>query len=841
MAQRITESLYIPNGYLDANTEVRSIDELVEKISDASVFFGMSVHMPEAFRNAQGVPYPIDFWITPNGGSLKWEIKNVSSLNDDTDFELFKAFCGTFNVKCGYFPVPQNFEIIVAGEKYIFSIDGEGNPIWTKLQDNLDSIVDDAVEYAVGQITSGASDAFDTLKEVEDWINAHSADTSINYDKEISELSAVSHSHANKEILDSISSEDIDRWNNAVDTAFISAKTYTDGVIASSYTEVYESAISFTKQVVESAVTDIETDLSDYATVGFVASGLTGAIEESKKYTDEVVSAIEIPSGITSSITAISGSIETIISDVSSLSGAISETKSELETVKTSVSSVTEEISAITENVSEALATIEALSGISHTHENKDILDSIDELKINQWNSAEKNIINAISVNDEPLVVNDKKVNIDLSDYATHSYVTEQIVSAMTGGEVELVGYAKEEWVKSEDANAIESAKTYTDTKIGSALSPIDNSINELSGKSHSHANIDELNKISDRDIERWNTSQENVIESISVNNELLFVSDKNVNIDLSEYATIESEDVKFQSAYTAAVLSAQTYTDSLNHTHANKDILDNITETNIQNWDLAFESAHTHENKDVLDSISSDNITAWNNSETNAILSATTYADDKISEIVGTDTGKTIREIATEEIAVQLIPSGAQESLDTLQEIADWIQSHPDDAASMNSKIAELSGYTKALSAISHTHANKEILDAIDEEKVAKWDASETNVISAISVNNNPLIIIDKGVNIDLTDYATRSFVTEQIVSAMTGGEIELTGYAKEEWVKSELSNAVLSAQTMSNSAYTSSIASSKTYTDDAMNSAIEQMQELMYWEVGEDGGELE
>lgn len=36
-------------------------------------------------------------------------------------------------------------------------------------------------------------------------------------------------------------------------------------------------------------------------------------------------------------------------------------------------------------------------------------------------------------------------------------------------------------------------------------------------------------------------------------------------------------------------------------------------------------------------------------------------------------------------------IPEGAQESLDTLTEIARWIQDHPDDAAAMNTAIAKL------------------------------------------------------------------------------------------------------------------------------------------------------
>lgn len=65
---------------------------------------------------------------------------------------------------------------------------------------------------------------------------------------------------------------------------------------------------------------------------------------------------------------------------------------------------------------------------------------------------------------------------------------------------------------------------------------------------------------------------------------------------------------------------------------------------------------------------------------------------NDQIQIWVGnneTDKNKSIRVIAAEEIAEQLIPDDAQESLDTLQEISNWIQQHPGDVAEMNKNIA--------------------------------------------------------------------------------------------------------------------------------------------------------
>ena len=62
-----------------------------------------------------------------------------------------------------------------------------------------------------------------------------------------------------------------------------------------------------------------------------------------------------------------------------------------------------------------------------------------------------------------------------------------------------------------------------------------------------------------------------------------------------------------------------------------------------------------------------------------------------KVTTLIGEDVNKSVRTIANEELAKQLIAEGAAESLDTLAEIAAWIQSHPDDAAAMNEAIVAL------------------------------------------------------------------------------------------------------------------------------------------------------
>ena len=61
------------------------------------------------------------------------------------------------------------------------------------------------------------------------------------------------------------------------------------------------------------------------------------------------------------------------------------------------------------------------------------------------------------------------------------------------------------------------------------------------------------------------------------------------------------------------------------------------------------------------------------------------------VSTLIGNDGGMSVRQIAVDVLETALIPENAKESLDTLKEIADWIQSHPDDASNFNTRITRL------------------------------------------------------------------------------------------------------------------------------------------------------
>ena len=136
------------------------------------------------------------------------------------------------------------------------------------------------------------------------------------------------------------------------------------------------------------------------------------------------------------------------------------------------------------------------------------------------------------------------------------------------------------------------------------------------------------------------------------------------------------------------------------------------------------------------------------------ALNLATNYAAKSVVDtLIGSDTSKSVRTIANEELAAQLIPANAEEALDTLQEIAAWIQEHPGDAATMNAALealedklelgtyddngttkeyATVKAYVEAMiatvQAASHSHSNKSVLDGITSTLVSNWNTAYTN-----------------------------------------------------------------------------------------------------------------
>lgn len=121
-----------------------------------------------------------------------------------------------------------------------------------------------------------------------------------------------------------------------------------------------------------------------------------------------------------------------------------------------------------------------------------------------------------------------------------------------------------------------------------------------------------------------------------------------------------------------------------------------------------------------------------------------------KVTTLIGSDAAKSVRTIANEELAAQLIPASAKESLDTLQEIAAWIQSHPDDASAMNqaitdlqSLVGELPAGTEATTVVGYITAEIAALaSTIQNKNVSASGETGDNALISASASNNAVSV---------------------------------------------------------------------------------------------------
>lgn len=108
--------------------------------------------------------------------------------------------------------------------------------------------------------------------------------------------------------------------------------------------------------------------------------------------------------------------------------------------------------------------------------------------------------------------------------------------------------------------------------------------------------------------------------------------------------------------------------------------------------------------------------------------------AEAKLTALIGDDANKSARTIANEELAKQLIAEGAKESLDTLAEIAAWIQAHPDDASAMNKAIDDLEALVGVLpEGVTATTVVGYIQEVVAAEK-ARAEAAEAALVGRVS-----------------------------------------------------------------------------------------------------------
>lgn len=128
-----------------------------------------------------------------------------------------------------------------------------------------------------------------------------------------------------------------------------------------------------------------------------------------------------------------------------------------------------------------------------------------------------------------------------------------------------------------------------------------------------------------------------------------------------------------------------------------------------------------------------------------------------KVNTLIGSDTGKSVRTIANEELAAQLLSGDADADFTTLQELAAWIENHPEDASAMNAAITSMKqnlGYTGENLGTAPETVDKRIADAISalETKIniGNYATSEqlTGATDRITALENKVDTGDKNVS---------------------------------------------------------------------------------------------
>lgn len=142
------------------------------------------------------------------------------------------------------------------------------------------------------------------------------------------------------------------------------------------------------------------------------------------------------------------------------------------------------------------------------------------------------------------------------------------------------------------------------------------------------------------------------------------------------------------------------------------------------------------------------------------AEASDVTALTEKVTALIGEDTGKSARTIANEELAKQLIPENAKESLNSLEELAAWIQDHPDDASAMNKAITDLQALVGTIpeGATSTTIVAyiQEVVNALNIGDYAK--TADVNAALELKVDKSSIATDD-----EVTEMLTEVFGAEE------------------------------------------------------------------------------
>ena len=427
-------------------------------------------------------------------------------------------------------------------------------------------------ENEVSAIVGEAPEAFDTLKEIADWISSDSAGTEAlinrvsDIENAVSGLTEDSHTHENKDVLDGITSEKVADW----DAAEANASAYTDSAIAGlNLAETYEA--KGTAQDIVDGLNLAETyeakgtaqDIVDglnlaetYEAKGTAQDIINGLnlteTYEAKGTAQDIVDGLNLAetyeakgvaqtyadglvSGLTNVVNTLIGedngkSVRTVANEeVAKVIGEAPEAFDTLKEIADWISSdsagteaLINRVAVVESGITEMNTIIESLSNSSHTHENKDVLDEITAEKVAAWDDAVSDSHTHTNKNVLDTIDSTKVAAWDAAEAKASAYTDSAIAGLNLAETYEAKGAAE---------SALTEAKLYVDEKVVSYDGGV-------------AVNVDADNKInvlveeSTKDVTNWLKVKEG--NTLAVNEIGLddAVTTKDITIEGGEWAT---------------------------------------------------------------------------------------------------------------------------------------------------------------------------------------------------------------------------------------------------------------------------------------------------------------